>query len=107
METLKELSGLIYYKMENYNQITIDLVEDVESIFNDIETDINTCDLNQLFTIKNNLGSISYDAENILQIINPELKHDVEALSLLKNIIAEKIAIVEDRINTLKNENPS
>jgi hypothetical protein len=69
---IKELGDLVFYKMENYHQITIDLVDTVEDLLGeDISLD--------------EIGSVCYDINNILEVINPSLIDDIDVLTKLKN----------------------
>lgn len=78
MKTLEELSHHTFYKMENYSQLVIDLVEEVEETATYREG-IDT------------LKSINYRVSNVLEIIDRSRVDDVEALELLSKIIDQKI----------------
>lgn len=72
MKTLEELSHDSFYNMQNYSQITIDFIEETED------------------TISSNrdmLGGLSYKISTVLDIVNPALKTDKEALLNLIEII--------------------
>lgn len=71
-DTIKELSSKTFYKMENYSQLVIDLVETIE------DSDLEDSEVK---------GSISYEIENILEIINPSRVDDIKMLSDLKKIL--------------------
>ncbi len=71
--TINELSNLVYYKMENYHQITIDLVSEAEDLL--IKEDLSSDDV----------GSLCYNISTLLEVINPTLIDDIECLNNLKN----------------------
>jgi hypothetical protein len=81
MEKLEELSHKTYYQMEKYSQLTIDMVEDVQTLLSDAEDGMSA----QMFNEYN--GAKQYEINNILEIINPELKDDIEALKKLIDIL--------------------
>lgn len=76
--TLDQLSHNTFYKMENYSQLIIDLVEETEDL---ITYDDKAEDF----------GALKYNVENVLQVIDKERKHDVEALEALLKILEEEI----------------
>ena len=83
MKTLEELSHNSFYDMRNHSQITIDLIEEAEDLGEDREE----------------WGALCYRISILLEVINPELKTDIEALSnLLK--IAQKEHAETQKINT-------
>jgi hypothetical protein len=86
METLVSLSNNIFYKMRNYSQLVIDLVEEVE----EAET------YNEA---SNTLNSINYRVGNVLEVIDKNRIADVEALQLLSKIINQ---MVENQSNLEK-----
>lgn len=78
MKTLKELSHDTFYKMENYSQLVIDLVQEVE----------------ELYTYKEDImsfGAMYYTVDNILEVIDKSRTHDVEALEVLSSILDQEI----------------
>lgn len=74
MKTIKELSHDTFYKMENYSQLVIDLVDEVEELFNEEE---DTTSFN----------AMSYAVNNVLEVIDKARTHDVEALEALSAIL--------------------
>lgn len=78
-DKIRELSNKTFYQMANYSQLTIDLVQKAE----------------QLFTIKDEVkseeyGSLHYDVDNVLEVINPLLLHDIEVLKELSELLKLK-----------------
>lgn len=78
-DKIRELSNKTFYHMHNYSQLTIDLVQKAE----------------QLFTIKDKVrsyeyGSLHYDVDNVLEVINPLLLHDIEVLKELSELLKSK-----------------
>lgn len=78
MGTLVSLSNNIFYKMTNYSQLVIDLVEEVE----EAETYNEALDT---------LNSINYRVGNVLEVIDKNRIADVEALQLLSKIINQMV----------------
>lgn len=81
MKTLEELSHDSFYNMDKYSQITIDFIQEVEDLLNPD----NYGKDNKVRTSK--LESISYKISTVLDVLNPELKTDKEALLNLIEII--------------------
>ena len=73
-----KLGDLVYYKMEDYSQIIIDLVEEADEVLMD-----------KYYTEK--LGALSYKVSLVLDIINPELKEDINILEELNKELELKI----------------
>lgn len=71
---IEEISHETYYNMENYSQIVLDLVSEVE------DADDNT-----------NFGALSYDISNILEIIDKSREEDMKILKHLKRIVNDEI----------------
>lgn len=80
MRTIKELSHDAFYKMEKYSQIVIDYVEEAEYC-------INTNDYDKESDRRREIGSLSYNVDVLLEVINPELFDDVLILKELKVIL--------------------
>jgi hypothetical protein len=78
MKTIEELSKDTFYKMQNYSQLVIDLVSDVEDLF---MSESN----------HESVGCLSYDVDNILEVIDKDRIHDVKALKLLSKILRNEI----------------
>jgi len=73
MRTIEQLSHDVYYSMEKYSQIIVDLVDLVE----DAES-------------QEELGSVAYQVDLLLEVIDKSRTDDVEALSDLQIIIIQK-----------------
>ena len=84
MTELQQLSHDSFYNMQNYSQITIDFIQEAEDII-EIEWD-NEEDKG------GELGALSYKISTVLEVLNPALKTDKEALLKL-------IEIIEDNLN--------
>ena len=69
---IKELGSLVFYKMENYHQITIDLVDDAESILTEDDLSLER------------VGALSYVVSILLEVFNPEFKDDIDIINKLK-----------------------
>jgi len=79
METLKELSHDSFYNMENYSQIVIDLIQEVEQAF--IEENRR----------EEYLWEVLYDIDNLLEVIDKKRTHDYNALVLLSRLTNKEI----------------
>ncbi len=82
MKTLEELSHDSFYNMQNYSQITIDFIQELEDVlsveyFGDREKE-------------DVLGAMAYSIFNVLEIINPSLEVDKATLLNLIEIINNK-----------------
>jgi len=78
MKILEELSHNIFYKMGDYSQLVIDLVEEVEDAIT-YDEGIDT------------LKSINYNIINVLEVININRIADIKALELLSKFINEMV----------------
>jgi hypothetical protein len=78
MKTLEELSHNIFYKMGDYSQLVIDLVEELE-------------DAKTYGEGEDTLKSINYKISNVLEVIDKNRINDIEALDLLSKIINQII----------------
>jgi hypothetical protein len=78
MKTLEELSITTFYKMDKYSQLVIDLVEEVEDLF--------TYDSGE-----ESFGALSYTVSNVLEIIDQNRHEDIEALTILSEILNSHI----------------
>lgn len=79
MKTLEELSHDSFYNMQNYSQITIDFIQELE--------DTLSAEYYGEREKEDVLGALSYTISTVLDVINPELKTDKEALLNLIEII--------------------
>ncbi len=77
--TLEELSYSTFYEMENYSQLLIDLVEEVEDLVS-FNSDLAF------------FGAKKYDIQNILEIIDKTRTADIEALKSLIKILDDELA---------------
>lgn len=73
---LKELSKIMFYQMEDYDQIVHDLLEILEEEVMNYEVELSE-----------SLLAISYDIRNLLEVIDAERKKDIYALNLMQEII--------------------
>jgi hypothetical protein len=85
MRTIKQLSHDVYYSMEKYSQIVIDLVEN----FEDAKTQLE-------------LGALAYQVDILLEVIDKSRTDDVEALSDLQMlIIQEELLEIHKKVEKL------
>lgn len=82
MKDFKQISNDLYYNMENYHQITIDLIEEAEDLFNS-EEDIKV--------LIEELGALSYDIDITLEIFNPIYEIEISDLKDTLQYINNKI----------------
>lgn len=75
MLTIQQLSNEVFYHMEKYSQLTIDLTEEVEDVLNE-----------EAFT-QDDIGSLQYKLENINKVISPYLEDDKEVIENLLIIL--------------------
>ena len=88
MKNFSQISSDSFYKMENYHQISIDLIEEAEQLFNNEDEKTKQIEL---------LGALSYNIDIILEIFNPI--HEIE-ISDLKDVLIH----IENKIKELKSE---
>lgn len=86
MKDFKQISNDVYYKMHDYHQLTIDLVEEVDDTFN--ETPENK---NELVELVDRLGALSYAIRISLEIFNPIFEIEISDLKDLIVHIETKI----------------
>ena len=76
MKTLKQLSHDSFYNMQNYSQLTIDLIQEVEDLYaSDYEV------------TPEEFGALAYRIDTILEVVDKTLEHDVKALEMLYFIL--------------------
>ena len=78
MEILKQLSEDVAYNMQNYSQLTIDLIEEAEDLYN-----------HNLDSVL--LGSLAYRIDNILEVIDENRESDIKALETLYFILSNEV----------------
>ena len=84
MKTLEEISHDAFYKMQDYHQLTIDLIEKTEYLFNDID------DLEDKGILQSRLGALSYEINIIIEIFNPAFEIELEDLKCLSILVNDK-----------------
>ena len=82
MSKIQELADTVYYEMENYNQITIDLISEAESL---IQSEYTSEQIDALY----------YDISILLEVINPIFKNDIYILTGIQEILY-KITMKEE-----------
>lgn len=90
MRTLKEISHDSYYKMENYHQITVDFIEEVEDLF-----DNKPGDNSEKIDLISRLQALSYKIHVCLEIFNPEFKVEIADLTDLQSLIEIRVGYIE------------
>lgn len=91
MKTLEELSHDTFYKMEEYHQISIDFVQDVEQLF-DTEKPETLKEQKELLT---EFGSLSYDLSLAIEVFNPEFSQELADLRDLESLVSIRESYVE------------
>ena len=90
MRTIKEISADAFYKMHNYHQITIDFIEEAEDVLErKPETEE---DKKEIFS---ELGALSYQINNALEIFNPEFETDISDLTDILSLIEIRTGYIE------------
>lgn len=75
IETIKESSNATFYQMEKHSQLVIDLVETIEEI------DESHLEIPEV------RGSLSYEIDNILEIMDPNRVDDIQLLNKIKSTL--------------------
>lgn len=89
MKSLEEISHNAFYKMKDYHQLTIDLIEETEDLFNDIYEDEEVSDESGI--LQSRLGTLQYKIYNIIEIFNPVFINEFNDLNCLSILVEEKI----------------
>ena len=76
--TLEELSHDTFYNMENYSQLVIDLVYEVEGLYT-YEEELNS------------FGALAYKVRNVIEVIDKSREHDLKALKDLYRILNDEL----------------
>ena len=80
MKTLEQLSHDTFYNMQNYSQLTIDLVEKAEELYS-----------SEFEVTPEEFGALAYKIDTVLEIIDKSLEHDVKALEALYFILSNEV----------------
>lgn len=80
MKILKQLSEDVAYNMQNYSQLTIDLIQEAEDLYL-YEYEVNF----------NDFGALAYKIYNVLEIIDKNRKSDIKALEMLYFILSNEV----------------
>ena len=80
MKTLEQLSQDSFYNMQNYSQLTIDLIQEAEDLYL-YEYEVESVEF----------GALAYKIDTILEVIDKSLEHDVKALETLYSILSNEI----------------
>lgn len=91
MKDFKQITSDVYYKMENYHQISIDIIEQVEDIFNELFDILNKVGNQKELNGKiEELGSLCYSINKVLEVFNPIFETEISDLKdVLTHIEAE------------------
>jgi hypothetical protein len=81
--TLEELSHDSFYNMQKYSQITIDYIQELEDALS--EEHLGGREKEDV------LEAMAYNIFNVLEVINPSLEADVNALFSLSKIINKEL----------------
>jgi len=87
MKSIKEISHDSFYKMKDYHQISADLIEEAENLFNSIGDEEDSHIIEQL-------GTLSYGIGNIIEVFNPVFEIEILDLKDLKEHIENKIYLL-------------
>lgn len=78
-DKILEISNKVFYDMRKYSQLIIDLVQEIESMYDED------------FQNHEKFASKSYDIILILEIINPIRLNDIEVLNELDQLINKEL----------------
>ncbi len=90
MKDFKQITHDSYYKMENYHQISIDLIEEAENLFNSLDEE-------DRYVIEQ-LRALSYDIGIVLEVFNPIFEIEISDLKDLDVHIDNKINELKEKI---------
>lgn len=90
MRTITEISSDSFYKMHNYHQISIDFIEEAEDV---LERKPN--DDEEKTEIISELGALSYQISNALEVFNPEFETDISDLTDILSLIEIRTGYIE------------
>jgi len=90
MKTLEEISHDSFYKMDKYNQITVDFVQSAEQLFDDSPD--NKAEQKEFIT---ELNVLSYGIGLALEVFNPQLENQISDLTDLLSLIEIRIGYIE------------
>jgi hypothetical protein len=88
MKDFKQISNDAFYNMEDYHQITIDLIERTDELFNEIDEVDSDKDRNEKIEY---LGALSYDIDTTLEVFNPNFEIEISDLKDVLIHIKSKI----------------
>lgn len=74
---IRIISNKVFYGMQNYSQLIIDLVENVNQLHINNQVTYEKC------------GALHYQVSNVLEIIDPARTHDIEVLKELSELLKE------------------
>jgi len=78
MKILKQLSEDVAYNMQHYSQLTIDLIEEAEDLYNYDSEDTK-------------FGALAYKIYNVLEVIDKKRNSDIKALEMLYFILINEV----------------
>lgn len=86
---IKDLSNEVFYNMEKYSQLTIDLVEEAEDLLNE-----------ETFT-QDDIGSLQYKIENVNEIMCGTLEDDLDVIERLLAILDNEYKKLNENNNNI------
>lgn len=84
---LKELSSKMYYEMDNYHQITIDLLEELEWRITSFVPPDTLIEIEKVRALNEVLASIHCKIGDLMEVIDKQHQNDICALNELSKII--------------------
>lgn len=82
-DKILEISNKVFYDMRKYSQLIIDIVQEIESMYN------------EEYQNHENFAAKSYDIILILEIINPIRLNDIDVLNELDQLINKELQITK------------
>ncbi len=84
---LKDLSNKMYYEMYKYHQIVHDMQEALSEEITHFEPTISLTAIENARVLNEAIAPVSYDINNILEVIDPKFTDDIWALREMQKII--------------------
>lgn len=80
----------MFYRMQDYHQISIDLLQETEELF-----DESPDNENERRELLDSLGSLSYNISIILEVFNPDFDTEISDLRHLESLIEIRKGYIE------------
>ena len=98
MKELKQISHDAFYKMEDYHQISIDLIEEAELLIENSDEESEQ-EIRQLIE---ELGALSYNVGTTLEVFNPIYENEISDLRDVSTHIDNKMELLKIKYSEFK-----